>query len=74
MSRRDGAFIKTERIKRIAKEIAKQAPKNVEIEKVLMWIEANIGLSPKRSLEYLNLACASQGWIILLGEGLIRFE
>jgi len=64
MSRRDGAWIKAQRLKMIAKEVAKTFPEGADLEHVLLWIEVNIGLSRKKAQEYLAKVVAVKGWRI----------
>ena len=36
--------------------MAKHAPKPINIERLIMWIEANIGLTKMKAKEYINIA------------------
>lgn len=53
----DGAFYKSQRVKQISKEIARLLNKGrkINIERLLNWIEMEIGLSRKRARQYLDL-------------------
>jgi len=68
MVRRDGAFVKTQRIKQIVREIARQPPGPVSLDRMVTWVEVNIGLSTRRALEYIEKACLAQGWLVTNGE------
>lgn len=72
MVRRDGAFIKTERVRRIGKEIAKHSPKAMSLDRLMAWVEMEIGLTRKRAEEYILLACLAHGWVI--EDGMVVFE
>jgi len=74
MVRRDGAFVKTERIKTITRQIARSFPGEIDIEKMIIWIEVNIGLSPGRAREYIEKACIVQDWNILEGQIVVKNE
>ena len=70
--RRDGSFVKVERISQIRKEIAKLLPDPVDVEKLKLWVECNIGLSKQKTEEYVELAIRTAGWII--EDGKIKSE
>lgn len=63
---KDAGFTKTQRMKRISKEIAKHLSKNhkVDYETLLNWIEYEIGLSRNKAEEYVKTICKMKNWII----------
>lgn len=60
MTRKDGAFIKKERLKQLARFVVQNMPANKD--RVLAYAEIEIGLSQARALEYLDLLCSFYGW------------
>jgi len=66
--RKDGAFIKVERLAQIRKEIASKFPEPVDIKMLQLWVECNVGLSEEKSKEYIEKAVASAGWSIIDGK------
>jgi hypothetical protein len=66
--RRDGSFVKVERINQIRREIAKNLPNPVDLEKLRIWVECNIGLSKQKAEEYIDIVVSSAGWIIVDGK------
>ena len=64
--RRDGGFVRSERLLRIAKQIAigiNQA-KTVSVEQINLWIQLNIGLTEKRAGEYIDTVVRAKGWVL----------
>ena len=66
--RRDGSYIKTERIAQIRKEVAKQLPEPVDVLKLRLWVECNIGLSKAKTEEYIETVVALAGWVVADGK------
>lgn len=67
MVRHDGSFVKVERMVQIAKKIATglSGPEHViSHEKLILWIELNIGLSPEKAEAYVKKICDGHGWVI----------
>lgn len=58
--RKDGAFIKKERLKQLTRFVVQNLPANKE--RVLSYAEIEIGLSRKRAQEYLDLCAHFYGW------------
>ncbi len=58
MVRKDGAYLKTERIAKIRQIIVRNTP--VEKNKLISHIEATIGLTKKRIEEYLDILLNSE--------------
>lgn len=56
LSRKDGGFIKTQRIAYIKKRIIQQSPNKINIKNLITWIEGSIGLSKRRAREYIEVA------------------
>lgn len=67
MVKRDGAFLKTQRITKIGQHIAKNISKGVDYEGLLTWIEATIGLTNMKAREYVAIACRVHAWEIKKG-------
>ncbi len=64
--RKDGSFIKTERLKQISTQIAismsMDSDKKVSLEKILLWIEFNIGLSREKAIDYVDKVLIVKDW------------
>jgi len=67
MSRRDGAFIRAQRLHQIAQKVAQAMPEGADYERVLDWIEFTIGLSRPRAKEYLDKVIRVHGWTVKNG-------
>jgi len=67
MSRRDGAFIRAQRLHQIAQKVASAFPAGADYEKTLDWIEYTIGLSRARAKEYLDKVIRVHGWVVRNG-------
>jgi len=65
--RRDGAYWRRMRLKQIKEEIAKHMPNGVSVEKMLIWIQVEMGLTRKKAEEYLRLAVESSDFTIREG-------
>lgn len=70
--RKDGSFVKTERLRNISTQIAKafnqSDEKKVDLAVLISWIEMNIGLTKARALEYIDTCCSVHGWSIIDGK------
>jgi hypothetical protein len=66
--RKDGSFIKVERLYEIKKAIIKGLPNPVDIDKLKLWVEMNIGLTPERAQDYIEKVVAASGWVIFEGK------
>jgi hypothetical protein len=66
--RKDGSYVKVERIAQIRKEIVKGFPEPVDFEKLKLWIECSIGLSEEKAEQYIEKAVSSGGWFIIDGK------
>jgi hypothetical protein len=64
MVRKDGAFIKSQRLITIGREVAKHMPNGVPYDKIIMWIEWNIGLSKVKATEYLDAVIERYDWAV----------
>jgi hypothetical protein len=62
--RKDGAFIKLERLRQIKTEIVKGFPEPADYQRIVLWTEMNIGLSTEKALEYVNKLIAANGWVL----------
>ena len=70
--RKDGAFIKLERLKQIQKQIASGFPNPVDYDRTVIWTELNIGLTKEKSQDYINKLIEGNGWVLV--DGKIRAE
>ena len=66
--RRDGSYWRKMRIKRVREEIAKHMPGGVSVEKMLIWIQVEMGLTRRKAEEYLRLAVESGDFTIKDGK------
>jgi len=69
---KDAGFLKMQRIQKIKKEMAKSISKGLDKNRLLDWIEINLGLSRLTAEKYVGLIVRAQGWIE--NEGKILFE
>ena len=70
--RKDGSFVKTERMKEIAKLISQAFPEGADYKKLVLGIEVHMGLTNAKAREYIDKVVESQGWIN--ENGLIKAE
>lgn len=64
MVRKDGTWVKIQRLTQITQFVAKAMGEGkVEMEKTLVWIQYELGLTEQRAREYLGLIMIKQGWI-----------
>jgi len=75
--RRDGSFVRSERLLRIARQIVstihKSDVKQCEYAGLLTWIMFDMGLTEKTAREYVDVVVRAKGWrlndgVITLGE------
>lgn len=64
MMRRDGSFVKSERLKIISKQIKQELPNPVDLKKLRLWIEINIGLTPEKAESYISVVVEANGWVV----------
>jgi hypothetical protein len=64
--RRDGSFVRSQRLLDISRLIAKafSIDKRCNIEDLKLNIAMNIGLTEKTALQYVDLVCRAKGWTI----------
>lgn len=60
--RRDSAFLRSQRIKKITTEMAKKITTGLRLRGLLIWIQIEIGLSENKAREYVDLICEAKGW------------
>lgn len=62
--RRDGSFVRSQRLLEIARMIALDFSENKksEIEQLKLRIQMEIGLTEKTASEYVNTVCRAKGW------------
>lgn len=66
--RKDGAYIKLERIKQIQKQIVSSFPGEVDFNKIVLWAEMNIGLTNETAQEYVTKIVEVNGWVLENGK------
>lgn len=68
--RRDGSFIRSQRLIQIGKRIAVGLSefKTVDVEQLILWIQMNLGLTEKRASEYVAVVVKAKGWVLKDGE------
>jgi len=66
--RRDGTYWRRMRIRQIREEIAKHMPEGISIERMLLWIQVEMGLTRRKAEEYLRLAVESGDFTIKDGK------
>jgi len=67
MTRKDGSFIKTERLHQISHKIKEDIKEGVDYNRILDWIEFNIGLRRDTAQDYLDKIIRVEGWVITNG-------
>lgn len=69
MVRKDGSYVKTERMRLIAAYTTRflQNGGKININKLKAWIEVNIGLSPIKAGEYIDTLVSAYDWEIVDG-------
>jgi len=73
---RNGAFYKKQKLKEIAKVLAKRlnAGEQILFKKFILWIQYEQGLTPRKSREYLNLILDTHETWIRKGELIVLEE
>ena len=65
--RRDGSYVRSERLVQIARQIAyritNSKTKQCSIEELNLWIQFDLGLTEKRATEYVDLVVRAKGWL-----------
>jgi len=61
--RKDGSWVKTQKLKEIAKMISTKMPDGCNYDKLLIKIQFEMGLTESRAEEYIDLVCQAKGWI-----------
>ena len=69
-TRRDGAWIKAQRLQAIARMIAKTFPKGVSYDRMVSLVELEIGLSTQKAREYIDKVIEAKGWRV--EDGIIK--
>lgn len=72
MVRKDGAFIKKQRLMEISKSIARTFPDGIDYEKFVKRVQFDLGLREQTARDYINLVLEAQGWTAR--EGVIKAE
>lgn len=65
--RKDGSYVKVERLSQIKKEIAKRFPNPISFNDMILWVEVGIGLTPEKAKDYIEKIVAASGWVIFDG-------
>jgi len=64
MVKKDGGWVRTQRLMQIAKHIASAMNEGkVAVDKTIVWIQWEMGLTESKAREYLGLVMIKQGWI-----------
>jgi hypothetical protein len=66
--RRDGSFIKIQRLKEIQKQIVSGFPNEVDYHRIILWTEMNVGLTTEKAEEYVNKLIEANGWFLIDGK------
>lgn len=61
--RKDGSWVKSQRLQEISRMIAPTMPDGCNYKKLLVKIQFEIGLTESRAEEYVDLVCLAKGWI-----------
>lgn len=72
MVRKDASTVKMSRVSEIRLEMLKSIKNGISIEKLLDWVELNIGLSREKAQEYSNLIIRSEGWVEV--DGFVAYD
>ena len=64
--RKDGAYVKTQRIQEIKKQIVKCFPAKVSFRKIQLWSMMNQGLTEQTSTRYIENLIEAEGWHLTL--------
>lgn len=72
--RKDAGHHKKMRLQEIKREMAKAIKNGIDRERLLDWIEFNLGLTRKTAAEYVGLIMRVEGWIYLDGKILSEIE
>ena len=74
-SRRDGSYVRSQRLLDIAKQIAykihESTNKLCSYDELIIWVQMWMGLTDKKAAEYINLVLKAKGWI--LKDGFISY-
>lgn len=64
--RRDGGYVRSQRLLLIAREIAKEFSVNKEcnVERLKLDLLMVMGLTEKTLTEYISVVCRAKGWLI----------
>ena len=62
MVRKDGSYVKTQRMRRIAAFIAKADGDKIKTDKLLAWIEVNVGLTKAKAKQYVATLALAFDW------------
>lgn len=68
MVRKDSGYLKTMRLGEIKREMAKTIAKGIDPDRLLDWIEVNLGLRRETAKEYVDLIVRTQGWAVFEGK------
>jgi len=66
--RRDGAYFRKMRLDAIRRELARHMPDGVHVEKMILWIMVEFGLTRKKAEEYLKLVVETGDFTIRDGK------
>ena len=63
MVRRDAALLRKQRLQEIERRMAQGISRGIDLDKLLDWIEYEIGLTRKTAMRYVELIVRKQGWV-----------
>ena len=61
--RKDGSWVKSQRLGEISRLISTSMPKGCDYKKLLVRLQFEMGLTMARAEEYIDLVCMAKGWI-----------
>lgn len=69
-ARRDGSFVRSQRLLDISRLIAKafSQDRKCNVETLKLTIAMEIGLTEKTALQYIDLVCRAKGWVVKDGD------
>jgi len=66
--RKDSGYLKTMRLGEIKREMAKTIANGIDCDRLLDWIEINLGLKRETAKDYVALIMRTQGWVTFEGK------
>jgi len=72
MFRKDGSWVKKQKIEEVWKKISAEFPNTISVEKLVLWCEVELGLSKQKAYEYLDLVARIHN--LAVDQGIIKQE